>query len=126
MFTNASRLAKTVGLAAGLLLIGGSLVGGIALAADNGDLATPSPAVTGTAVTTPGSTTGAHPGDDDDDAAAHGPDERNGHDDCDEGEASDDDCAATPTATPSPSQSPHDDDNGDDHGGDNDHHGSDD
>ena len=44
MFTHASKLAKTIGLAAGLLLIGGWFVGGIALAADNGD----SPAAAGT------------------------------------------------------------------------------
>ena len=97
MFTHASRLAKAIGLAAGLLLIGGSLVDGIALAADNGD--NPTPAVTGSSVPTPVPTPGTTTGD------RHGDD-------------ADDDRSGTPTATPSLGASHHDDDDSDDPGSD--------
>jgi hypothetical protein len=121
MLTQVSKLAKTIGLAAGLVLIGGSLVGGIALASDNSD--SPAPAVSAKTGPTGG---GDHHGDDadndaDDQGGLAGRDDesgdgRNGHDDCDEGDSSDDNCTASPTATPSPSRSPHDD--GYDHGDD--------
>jgi hypothetical protein len=120
MFTHVSKLTKTIGLAAGLLLIGGSMVGGIALAADNGG--GPAPAVTAT--TPVPDATGDHRGDDaddqDDDAddqggpAGQSVDGRGGQDDCDEGETSDDDCTAPATATPAPTTSHHDDDGDDD------------
>jgi hypothetical protein len=121
MFAHASRLAKTIGLAAGIVLIGGSLVGGIALAADRGD--DPTPGVTGTSLPAADATTGDRHDDDDNhddvDQVRNGTD---GGDDCDEGDSSDGNCSGRPTTMPSSSQSHHDDnpndDDPDDRGGD--------